>query len=87
MSRDKTKSRHSCVYIIGDRCKECSYCIEFCPQGILHQSEETSSKGYRIIAVSNNDKCTGCDICTIVCPEFAIYVVTSTDKPEKAEEK
>ncbi|MCD6481219.1 MAG: 4Fe-4S binding protein, partial [Thermoplasmata archaeon] len=35
----KLKPPHGKVYIIKDRCKGCGFCIEFCPQGVLQESE------------------------------------------------
>ncbi len=49
--------------------------MEFCPQHILYETDETNSKGYHIIAMIDGGKCLGCEMCTMVCPEFAIHVV------------
>ena len=66
-----------------DRCKECGFCIEFCPQHVLSKSTETNSKGYYIVCIDNSDKCTGCDICSMVCPDFAISVVPIEEEVKK----
>ena len=71
-------SKHYQVTIITERCKGCSFCIEFCPQHILYKTIEMNSKGYHTVYVDSNDKCTGCNSCTMICPEFAIHV-NSTD--------
>ena len=75
------------VSLIAERCKECGFCIEFCPQHVLYQSTEINSKGYHIVCIDDSDKCTGCtisgcslyclgcDTCSMICPEFAISVV------------
>jgi len=80
MSEGNIRSRRSRVEVIADRCKGCSFCIEFCPQHILRQSNEINSKGYHIVSIDDNDKCTGCNICGMVCPEFAINVVSTRRK-------
>ena len=80
MSTAKTKSEHSQVYVIAERCKGCNFCVEFCLQHALYETTETNSKGYHIVA-SDNDKCNGCEMCSMVCPEFAIYVDTTEGEP------
>ena len=81
MSKDKTKVKHHQIHLIDERCKGCSFCIEFCPQHILYQSTETNSKGYHLVATSDSSKCDGCESCSMVCPEFAIYVDTIEEEP------
>ena len=73
---------HSQIYIIPERCKGCRFCIEFCQQHILYQSNEMNSKGYHTVEVTDNNKCNGCNTCSMMCPEFAISVIT-----EEAEEE
>jgi len=80
MTKSNVKSKHSQVKMIVDRCKGCGFCIEFCPQHILHQSAETNSKGYHTVSIDNSYKCTGCNICSMICPEFAIIVVPVEEK-------
>ena len=60
------------VFIDEDLCKECGYCIEFCPAGVLSVSPKRNKKGYHPPQVQYPDKCTGCGFCERVCPEFAI---------------
>jgi 2-oxoglutarate ferredoxin oxidoreductase subunit delta len=83
-------SSSSCyrVCVIAERCKECGFCIAFCPQRILYRSAETNGKGYHIACIDDSDNCpgcnvsgcspycTGCDTCSMICPEFAISVVS-----------
>lgn len=76
------RSRHSQVNVIAERCKECGFCIEFCPKHILYKSTEINSRGYRPVGVNDSHKCTGCNICSMVCPDFAIYVVSVEGNPE-----
>ena len=62
------------VAINNERCKGCSYCVEFCPRQALRMSEELSPKGYYLAAVADASKCLSCGLCEIICPEFAIHV-------------
>jgi 2-oxoglutarate ferredoxin oxidoreductase subunit delta len=62
------------VLIDKDRCKGCSYCVEFCPRSALIMSEELNPKGYTLAAVADESKCLGCGLCDILCPEFAIHL-------------
>jgi len=61
------------LYIIADRCKECGFCIEFCPNGVLGVSGDFNSKGHHPPKVKPNYECNNCGICEVICPEFAIY--------------
>jgi len=72
------------VIIIPERCKGCGFCIEFCPQHIIHKSAEMNSKGYHTIYISDDSKCTRCDMCGMVCPDFAIGVVTLAKEATKS---
>lgn len=62
------------VNIIEIRCKGCGYCIEFCPNGVLAESEDFNAKGYHYPFVKENSKCIDCVFCETICPEFAIYI-------------
>ncbi len=83
MSKGGIRSKHYQIHVIADRCKECGFCIEFCPQHTLCKSTETNSKGYHVVCMDNGDKCTGCNICSMVCPDFAINVVSIEGEVEK----
>jgi len=75
---------HGRVYIIPVRCKGCRICIEFCPQQVLQQSEETNEKGYHYpeIAPGKEGECVNCEFCTLICPEFAIFTLPVDGDPK-----
>ena len=63
------------VYLIPSRCKGCRLCIQFCPQKVLRESENTNQKGYHYPEVvdGGTQECVNCEFCTLICPEFAIF--------------
>ena len=61
------------VNVIAYRCKGCKYCIEFCPNDVLEQSDEFNEKGYYPPRVKEEGRCINCSFCETICPEFAIY--------------
>jgi NAD-dependent dihydropyrimidine dehydrogenase PreA subunit len=63
------------VFVIPERCKGCSFCIEFCPEQVLAESEGMNAKGYHypVVAPGKENACVNCAFCRLVCPEFAIY--------------
>ncbi|MGQ9627065.1 MAG: 4Fe-4S dicluster domain-containing protein [Anaerolineae bacterium] len=71
----KLKVPHGEVHIIRERCKECGFCVEFCPQEVLEISDEFNSKGYHPPRVRDGKVCVNCGLCSMLCPEFAIYIV------------
>ena len=62
------------VTIDFEKCKECGYCIKFCPFGVLAKGDKLNKRGYLPVVVTQGDKCTACAICARVCPEAAIGV-------------
>lgn len=62
------------VFIIEDRCKGCSFCVEYCPQGVLEMSKHFNKKGYHPPRVRKPEDCVNCSFCEAICPEFAMYV-------------
>lgn len=63
------------LVIDGERCKECGYCMHFCPQKtVLEKSGRTNKRGYYYAVVSRASDCVACGICATVCPEIAIRV-------------
>lgn len=65
------------IYVIPSRCKECRFCIDFCPRDVLVLSAETNRKGYHypVVAPGKEGACVHCEFCSLVCPEYAIYTV------------
>ncbi|MBS3766195.1 4Fe-4S binding protein [Candidatus Bipolaricaulota bacterium] len=61
------------LYIKEDYCKGCGYCIEFCPQDVLEESEEFNEKGYHPPVPHNLEECVNCNFCGMICPDFAIW--------------
>jgi 2-oxoglutarate ferredoxin oxidoreductase subunit delta len=62
------------VQIDTERCKGCTFCIEFCPKNSISLSEELNLKGYFVAAFAADTECTGCGVCALMCPEVAIEV-------------
>ncbi len=87
LDKDKVKIPQGRVYIIPERCKECDFCIEFCPKDVLEKSKSVNEKGYHYPKITNggNGKCVNCGFCLLICPEFAIYT-KEIEKEEKKEE-
>jgi 2-oxoglutarate ferredoxin oxidoreductase subunit delta len=75
LDKDKIKLPQGRVFVIPERCKECDFCIEFCPRDVLEKSDEINMKGYHYprIKEDKNGLCVNCRFCTLICPEFAIY--------------
>jgi 2-oxoglutarate ferredoxin oxidoreductase subunit delta len=72
------------IHIIKDQCKGCGFCIKFCPQKVLEESQEINARGVHPPKVVDESKCLLCGFCTAVCPDFAIFVV---EKPSKEKVK
>ncbi len=65
---------------MDERCKGCRFCIEFCPQHVLYETDEANSKGYHVVRRDDSGTCIGCEMCSLVCPEFAIHVVSADEE-------
>ncbi|MCI8910648.1 MAG: ferredoxin family protein [Oscillibacter sp.] len=55
-----------------ERCKECGYCIKFCPKGVLSKGSHVNKKGYYPPVAGEG--CIACGTCARVCPDTAISV-------------
>lgn len=68
------------VHVIAARCKECNFCINYCPTEVLVYSDDTNAKGYHYpkVAEGKESACIRCCFCDLICPELAIY---TTDDP------
>ena len=71
------------VHIINERCKGCSFCVEYCPKDILELSSDFNEKGYHPPIVVEPENCVHCQLCEMLCPEFAIYVVLKDEKEQR----
>ena len=56
-------------------CKNCGYCVHFCPTGALKIGEERNKKGYFYPVFDPECGCTGCGSCAVICPDVAIELV------------
>lgn len=81
----KARKFRGIVYIDWDRCKGCSFCVEFCPPKVLALSEKFNAHGYHPPHLIKEDACTGCDLCGLYCPDFAIFGVRVPVEAEPAE--
>ena len=77
---DKPVRHRGKVHVIESRCKECEFCVTFCPEEVLEISARYTARGYRPAQVKKDkaDDCIACRFCEDVCPEYAIYVVETT---------
>jgi len=73
LDEDKNRVTPGEVLIIEERCKECGFCIEFCPMKCLEASQKFNKKGYHPPLVKNDVICLTCGYCQAVCPDFAIF--------------
>lgn len=72
------------IHLIPERCKGCTYCIEFCPKSVLKVSQKSNSKGYYIPEAAKQEACIGCKLCEMICPDFCIFVEKLSDKKNEA---
>ena len=63
------------VHVIAERCKECNFCINYCPVDVLVYSEDINSRGYHypVTAEGKESACVLCKFCDLICPELAIH--------------
>jgi 2-oxoglutarate ferredoxin oxidoreductase subunit delta len=69
------------VHVIAERCKQCDFCINYCPTDVLAYSDDTNPKGYHYpkVADGKESACVHCRFCDLICPELAIYTTEITD--------
>jgi len=63
------------IVVLEDRCKGCSFCIEFCPRDVLEQGTKLNVRGVHAPRVKDSALCVGCGVCEEICPDFAIFLV------------
>lgn len=70
------------VHVISERCKQCDFCITYCPTDVLIYSDDINAKGYHYPIVSEGKElaCVDCGFCDLICPELAIYTTEVTDE-------
>ncbi len=60
------------VKITSYLCKDCGYCVKFCPKHILEIGTERNSRGFFYPHLTDASACISCAICASMCPEGAI---------------
>lgn len=63
------------VHVIAERCKQCNFCIVYCPADVLVYSTGINSRGYHYpeVAEDKSTACVHCKFCDLICPELAIF--------------
>jgi len=69
------KLRDVDIVVVSDRCKGCSFCIEFCPRDVLEEDPKLNIRGAHPPRVKDSSLCVGCGICEEICPDFSIFLV------------
>ena len=83
MDLDRARTPRGSVHVIPERCKECGFCVGYCPEDVLAFSSDSNAKGYNfpVIAPGQEDACVHCGFCNLICPELAIYTVERDGAP------
>ena len=76
------------VHVIAERCKQCDFCITYCPTDVLIYSDDTNAKGYHypMVAEGKESACVHCRFCDLICPELAIYTTDVADEEDASGE-
>jgi 2-oxoglutarate ferredoxin oxidoreductase subunit delta len=82
--QQELKLRDVDVVLIEDRCKGCSYCIEFCPRKVFEQGKKLNKIGVHPPRIKDSTLCVGCGVCVEVCPDFAIFLVDKASLKARA---
>ncbi len=81
MDSDTILQPKGTVNIIVERCKGCSFCIEYCPKEVLVMSDNFNKKGYHYPEILKTGLCVNCGLCSNICPEFAIFSEEQKNEP------
>jgi 2-oxoglutarate ferredoxin oxidoreductase subunit delta len=87
LDADKIQRPQGTVRIIIERCKGCSYCIDYCPKDVLVMSEKFNKKGYHYPDIIKEGLCVNCGLCANICPEFAVFSVEEKITEEELNKK
>ena len=62
MDLDRAQVPRGLVHVIEERCKQCDFCINYCPTDVLVYSADTNAKGYHypIVADGKESACVHC---------------------------
>lgn len=75
LDNDRVEIPRGDVHIIVERCKGCSFCVEYCPRDVLEMSGAFNRRGYHVPEVVKSEECVNCGLCEAICPDFAIFSV------------
>lgn len=77
------------VHIIAERCKQCDFCVSYCPTNVLAYSEDCNAKGYHypVVAEGKESGCVLCKFCDLICPELAIFTTDALAEESGADTK
>jgi len=87
LDAEKVRVPHGVVSVIIERCKGCSFCVEYCPRDVLRISRKFNKKGYHYPEVIAEGLCVDCNLCEDICPEFAIYSDPAENESKPATNK
>ena len=70
------------VHVISERCKQCNFCINYCPTKVLEYSDDINAKGYHypVVAAGKESSCVHCKFCDLICPELAIFTTDAAEE-------
>lgn len=79
MDLDHAQVPEGRVHVITERCKQCDFCITYCPTEVLIYSEAINAKGYHypVVATGKEAACVLCKFCDLICPELAIFTTSA----------